>query len=226
MAARKRAVPNGEAQLPVTITTEKELLRAAKLLRAQAPELAACMAKPVSLRLKPEQSPYATLLEAIVHQQLSVKAAATIVGRIKAIYGHADIPEPAELLDTPDDSLRAAGLSRSKTKALKDLANKTLDGTVPQADEIKRLGDDELVERLSSIFGIGRWTVEMMLIFNLGRADVWPVDDYGIRRGISVALGLAEIPTPKQVREIGEAWRPHRTVASLYLWSYLNTKDT
>ncbi len=221
MKARKKAAQPAVPQHPV-ILSDKDFRKAAKLLRAKAPQLSACMDAPIKLRLKPDQPLYATLLESIVHQQLSVKAAATIVGRIKLLYAHQDLPEPQELLDTPDASLRSAGLSRSKAKALKDLATKTLDGTVPTTEQIRFLSDDEIVERLSSIYGIGRWTVEMLLIFNLGRADVWPVDDYGIRRGLALVLGLEEIPTPKQTRELGEGWKPHRTVASLYIWSHLN----
>jgi len=129
------------------------------------------------------------------------------------------------LLKTADEPLRKAGLSKAKTKALKDIARKTLDGTVPSSEEVVSLSNEEIVKRLTSIFGVGLWTVEMMLIFNLGRLDVFPVGDYALRRSISEVFRMKDIPTPKQVNALGELWRPYRTVASLYLWNFIKPKE-
>jgi DNA-3-methyladenine glycosylase II len=209
----------------LTIRTETDLRRAAKRLRAIDPRLARCMAKPIEFTLRPEQSPYATLIEAIVHQQLSPKAASTIFGRVKALYPGSAIPEPGQLLNTPDRLLRGAGLSKIKAAALKDLAAKTLDGIVPSSEKIVALSDEDITRRLTSIYGVGRWTVEMMLIFNLGRMDVLPVDDLALRKSVAEILGLKEVPTPKQLNALGESWRPLRTVASLYLWNFIKPKE-
>ncbi len=211
---------------PPTIKSERDLRRAAVLLRARDPRLARCMAQPIEFKLKAEQSPYATLFEAVVHQQVSPKAATTILGRVKAMYPGSTIPEPGDLLKTPDRLLRGAGLSRAKTASLKDLAAKMLDGTVPSSEKIVALGDDEITRRLISIYGVGRWTVEMLLIFNLGRMDVFPVDDYALRKSIADLYGMKEIPTPRQLHLLGDSWRPHRTVATLYLWNSIKLKGT
>jgi 3-methyladenine DNA glycosylase/8-oxoguanine DNA glycosylase len=184
------------------------------------------MVESIAFNPKSEQSPYATLFEAVVHQQLSPKAATTILGRVKAIYPGSTIPEPGDLLKTPDRLLRGAGLSKAKTAALKDLAAKTLDGTVPSSEKIAALSDDEITRRLTSIYGVGRWTVEMLLIFNLGRMDVFPVDDYALRKSVADVYGMKDIPTPKQLDALGELWRPLRTVATLYLWNSIKPKGT
>src|SRR4029453_16181758 len=127
--------------------------------------------------------PLDALAESIAYQQLNGKAAATIWGRVRALYPKAKWLDPVKVLATPDEKLRAAGLSRSKTAAIKDLAAKTLDGTVPSGRPLLRLSDDEIIARLTHARGIGRWTVEMLLLFDLGRPDVWPVDDYGVQKG-------------------------------------------
>ena len=207
---------------PPTIKSLRDMKRTAVLLREKDPRLARILSRPIAFRLRPEHSPYATLVEAVVHQQLSPKAAATILGRVMALYPGSKIPAPAELVKTPDERLRSAGLSRSKARALKDIAAKTLDKTVPSSKEIVSLGNEEIIKRLTSIHGVGRWTVEMMLIFNLGRMDVLPVDDFALRKSVGVLFGLKDIPTPKKVSALGEAWRPYRTVASLYLWNALS----
>jgi 3-methyladenine DNA glycosylase/8-oxoguanine DNA glycosylase len=184
------------------------------------------MARPIEFKPKSEHSSYATLFEAVVHQQLSPKAATTILGRVKAIYPGSTIPEPGDLLKTPDRLLRGAGLSRAKTASLKDLAAKTLDGTVPSPEKIVALTDHEITRRLTAIYGVGRWTVEMLLIFNLGRIDVFPVDDYALRKSVADLYGMKDIPTPKQLDALGEPWRPLRTVATLYLWNSIKPKGT
>jgi O-6-methylguanine DNA methyltransferase len=207
---------------PLTLKSKKDLLRAASLLKKQDPRLIDCLDRPIEFPLRPGHSPYATLIEAVVHQQLSPKAAATILGRVMNLYPAQKIPDPAALLKTKDELLRKAGLSQAKIKAVKDIALKTLEGTVPSAKEIVTLGDEEIIKRLTSIFGVGLWTVEMMLIFNLGRQDILPVDDYALRKSIAGVFGMKEVPTPKQVAALGELWRPYRTAAALYLWNTVN----
>ncbi|MHB1530421.1 MAG: methylated-DNA--[protein]-cysteine S-methyltransferase [Acidiferrobacteraceae bacterium] len=223
--ARMLAIEGVTLGLPPIITSLRALRRAAIQLQAKDPRLARCLAQPIKFRLKPEQSPYVTLMEAVVHQQLSPKAASTILGRLKALYPDTKIPEPSDLLGTPDPLLRSAGLSRAKAASLKDLAAKTLDGTVPSPKQIVTLHDEDIVRRLTSIYGVGRWTVEMLLIFNLGRRDVLPVDDYALRKTIAEVYRMKQVPTPKQLAIMGESWRPYRTVASLYLWNVVNPKD-
>jgi O-6-methylguanine DNA methyltransferase len=208
---------------PATIKSKKDLLRAASLLKNQDPRLAGCLDRPIEFHLRPGHSPYATLIEAVVHQQLSPKAASTILGRVMDIYPGQKIPNPAKLLKTRDEPLRNAGLSKAKIKAVKDIALKTLDGTVPSSKEITTLSNEEIIKRLTSIYGVGFWTVEMMLIFNLGRMDVLPAGDYALRKSLSQVLGLKEIPTERQTAALGESWRPYRTVASLYLWNTLHS---
>jgi DNA-3-methyladenine glycosylase II len=183
------------------------------------PSLSRSLSKSIEFGLRPGHSPYETLVEAVVHQQLSPKAAETILGRVMALYPGSRIPAPADLLNTPDARLRSAGLSQSKTRAVKDIAAKTLDGTVPSSKEIIALSNEEIIKRLTSIYGVGQWTVEMMLIFNLGRMDVFAADDYALRKSVSEVFNMEEIPTPKQLNAMSEKWRPYRTVASLYLWN-------
>ena len=166
--------------------------------------------------------PFDALAESIAYQQLSGKAAATIWGRVRALYGKRKWLDPAEVLKTPDEKLRGAGLSRSKVAALKDLAAKTLDGTVPTRRELVKMSDEEIIERLTKVRGIGRWTVEMLLLFDLGRLDVWPVADYGVQKGFAKIFGRRKLPTPKQFQKIGEKWRPYRSVAAWYFWRALD----
>jgi len=167
--------------------------------------------------------PFDALAESIAYQQLSGKAAATIFGRVRALYPKRKWLDPEQLLATPDETLRAAGLSRAKTAALKDLAAKTIDGTVPAGRALIRMSDDEIIARLTAVRGIGRWTVEMLLLFDLGRPDVWPVDDYGVRKGFAKTFGRRKLPTPKQLMKVGEKWRPYRSVAAWYFWRALDT---
>lgn len=176
---------------------------------------------PCRLRANHEQSPFEALVEAVAHQQLTGKAAQTILGRVKALHPHRDFPTPDDLIGTPDEQLRAAGLSRAKTASVKDIAAKTLDGTVPGTKDISRLDDEEIVERLTAIRGVGRWTVEMLLIFKLGRPDVLPVDDYGVRMGFGVAYRKRGLPKAAALLKHGERWRPHRSVAAWYMWRAL-----
>jgi 3-methyladenine DNA glycosylase/8-oxoguanine DNA glycosylase len=163
------------------------------------------------------QGPFLALAESITYQQLTGKAAATIFGRFRAFYGRRH-PTPEQVLETSDEVLRAAGLSRGKVLALRDLAAKTLDGTVPTAARLHALPDEEIIERLTSIRGIGRWTAEMLLMFRLGRPDVLPATDYGVRKVFAIAYRKRELPTPVELLKRGERWRPYRSVASWYLW--------
>jgi 3-methyladenine DNA glycosylase/8-oxoguanine DNA glycosylase len=183
-----------------------------------------CLAKLIEelIPFEPEidhaQSPYEALMEAIAYQSISGKAAATIFGRIKALSAHSGVPTPEEMLKLNERQLRKAGLSGAKILSMKDLAQKTIEGIVPTHDEALKLSDEELVQRLDSVRGIGRWTVEMFLIFRLGRPDVLPIHDLGVQKGWSVAYGKKHQPRPKELLKFGERWRPYRTVASWYLW--------
>src|SRR3954471_8968836 len=169
--------------------------------------------------------PFDALAESIAYQQLNGKAAATIWGRGRALYGKRKWLDPEAVLKTPEENRRACGLSGSKTAALKDLAAKTLDGTVPTRRELVRMTDEEIIQRLTKVRGIGRWTVEMLLLFDLGRLDVWPVADYGVQKGFAKTFGKRKLPTPKQFMKIGEKWRPYRSVAAWYFWRALDAPE-
>lgn len=167
--------------------------------------------------MDPLQSPYDALLEAIVYQSISGKAAKTIFERVKALSANGR-PSPEEILHVRKPALRRAGLSGAKADAVKDLARKTIEGVVPTLEQAHGMSDQELVEKLISVRGIGAWTVEMFLIFRLGRPDVLPVHDYGVLKGFALTYGKKRIPTPRELSEYGERWRPWRTVASWYMW--------
>src|SRR2546427_10519780 len=173
---------------------------------------------PFQMDADPLQSPYEALLEAIAYQSISGKAAATIFGRIKALSSTGRAPTPQEMLKLRKPVLRKAGLSGAKILAMKDLAQKTIEGIVPSFEEAVKLSDEELVERLVSVRGIGAWTVEMFLIFRLGRPDVFPIHDLGVKKGWAITYGKKHMPKPKELLAFGERWRPYRTVASWYMW--------
>ena len=202
-------------------------LEAVEHLKASDAKLGALIerAGPFTLKLDPLPSPFESLLVSILYQQLHGKAAATIHRRVREYFG--GDPTPQMLLDTPDDPLRAAGVSGNKIKAFRDLAAKTLDGTVPTHAAIKKLSNAEIVERLTAVRGIGPWTVEMLLIFRMGRPDVFPVTDYGVRKGFALtfqrlpktrALVAEDLPKPEVLLKRGKKWAPYRSVASWYLW--------
>src|SRR5213594_5174903 len=170
------------------------------------------------LEIEETRSPYEALLESIAYQSISGKAAAAIFSRIKALGGDGRAPTPAEMLKLRTSVLRKAGLSGAKILAMKDLARKTLAGVVPSLEQAHEMSDEELVERLVSVRGIGVWSVEMFLIFRLGRPDVLPIHDLGVKKGWSVTYGKKHMPTPKELLAFGERWRPYRTVASWYMW--------
>ncbi len=164
-----------------------------------------------------KKSPFLALAESIAYQQLNGKAAATIYGRFHALYPGKG-PTPELVLETSDEAMRGAGLSRAKMLAIRDLAAKTIDGTVPTSARLRSLPDDEIVERLTQIRGIGRWTAEMLLMFRLGRPDVLPATDYGVRQGFAITYRKRSLPTPVKLLTYGERWRPYRSIASWYLW--------
>jgi DNA-3-methyladenine glycosylase II len=168
--------------------------------------------------LRDTHSPYEVLLRSITYQSISGKAASTIFGRIKALGDNGHPPTPEKMLKIRVAKLRKAGLSAAKAASLKDLAKNALAGIVPTHEEALELSDEELVERLVSVRGIGAWTVEMFLIFRLGRPDVLPIHDLGVKKGWSVVYGKKHMPTPKELLKFGERWRPYRTVASWYMW--------
>lgn len=169
-----------------------------------------------------DHTPFHALARAIAHQQLNGTAAESIFGRFVALYpndGQAAALLEAELvLATPDEKLRAVGLSFAKIASIKDLATKTIEGTVPPYEILHTLADDEIIERLTQVRGIGRWTVEILLMFRLGRPDILPVDDFGVRNGFRLAYGLRGMPTTRALAEYGARWAPFRSVAAWYLW--------
>lgn len=173
---------------------------------------------PFSLKPKGRRSPFESLVRAIAYQQLHDKAAESILNRFIALFPGRRFPRPDELLAMNLRSLRKAGFSLAKVSALRDLAAKTLDGTVPTGRVVNMMDDHAIIDRLIEVRGIGRWTVEMLLIFQLGRPDVLPVDDFGLRNGFRIAYRRPMMPTPKQLLQYGERWKPHRTVAAWYLW--------
>lgn len=162
--------------------------------------------------------PFQSLVRAIIHQQLSGSAAGTITRRFQQIFSHDEFPTPEQVLATPPETLRAAGLSRAKLAYILDLATKTIEGAVPTLAEVDELTDEQLISRLTEIKGVGRWTVEMMLIFDLGRPDVLPIHDLSIRKGFAAVFRKRKLPEPEAIRKYGERWQPHRTTAALYLW--------
>jgi DNA-3-methyladenine glycosylase II len=203
-------------------------------LSAADPKLAKLIARagPFTLRLASTQSPFEALTESIIYQQLHGKAAAAIHARLIAGFQPMPTltpihPTPEQILDCPTPQLRSAGLSANKTLALRDLAAKTLDGTVPTLARIRRMSDAAIIEHLTQVRGIGKWTVEMLLIFRLGRPDIFPTSDYGVRKGFALTFqGLKPttkvtpdlLPTPADMERRAKKWTPWRSVASWYLW--------
>src|SRR6267378_309672 len=196
-------------------------------LAATDPRMAALIKRSLRYNVKPGQlvRPFDALAESIAYQQLSGKAAATIWKRVRALYPRRKYLDPKEVLKTPDEKLRGAGLSRNKVAALKDLAAKTIDGTVPTVRALAKMSDEEIIERLIQVRGIGRWTVEMLLLFDLARPDVWPIHDYGVQKGFAKTFGKRKLPTPKQLLKHGKKWRPYRSVAAWYFWRALDAPE-
>src|SRR5204863_8751115 len=170
-------------------------------------------AAPFTLQLRHMHNPFEALARNIVYQQLHATAAEAIHRRVVALFGKKKLA-PADVLSATEAELRATGLSGAKMTALRDLAAKTLDGAVPSLARLRRMDDEEIIARLTGVRGIGRWTVEMLLMFRLGRPDVLPVDDYAVRKNFGLVYGYTELPKPKELARYGERWRPYRTVAS------------
>jgi DNA-3-methyladenine glycosylase II len=170
--------------------------------------------------LMPEKrrSPFQSLVQAVAHQQLNGTAANNILTRFKKLFPGRKFPKPADLAKVTDAQIRACGFSFAKIKSIRDIAAKALNGTIPSSRQIVRLSDNEIIERLTEVRGVGRWTVEMLLIFQLGRPDVLPADDFGVRTGFRVAYKKRDMPKPKELLAFGEKWKPHRTTAAWFLW--------
>jgi len=181
------------------------------------------------LACRPAETPFEALLEAVIHQQLAANAASAIQTRVRALFP-GGVPTPAGLVRLSEEQLRGAGLSRAKLASLKDLATRSLDGEIPGFEVLEHIEDEAIIEQLTRVRGIGRWTVEMLLIFRLGRPDVLPATDYGVRKGFALAYharrrskkARAALPTPTEVLAHGQRWRPYRSVATWYLWRSLD----
>ena len=170
--------------------------------------------------LMPEtrRPPFQSLVQAVAHQQLNGTAANTILTRFKKLFPGRTFPRPEDLAKVTDAQIRACGFSFAKIKSIRDIAAKALDGTIPSSRQIVKLSDDEIITRLTEVRGVGRWTVEMLLIFQLGWPDVLPADDFGVRTGFRHAYKKRGMPKPKELLAFGEKWKPHRTTAAWYLW--------
>ena len=208
-----------------TLTPPFDVAAAIDHLTAADPRLGALIARigPCELRCSPLGSPYEALLESIVYQQLNGRAAAPIYGRVCGLFGRTRAPRPAEIAGAPPELLRGAGLSQAKMLAAKDLAARTLARQIPTAGRLAKMTDAEIVERLTEVRGIGPWTVEMLLIFGLGRPDVMPASDYGVRKGFALTYRKRELPPPKKLLAYSERWRPYRSVAAWYFWRATDT---
>lgn len=177
---------------------------------------------PCMLKIETLREPYEALIRAIAHQQIHGRAAETILGRFLNLFPEVPFPHPQQILETEASILRGCGFSASKIAAIHDIADKTLQGRVPTRQATETLSDEELIARLVTLRGVGRWTVEMLLIFSLGRPDVFPVDDFGVREGWRIIKSLPEQPKPKAFAESSKILSPYRSVASWYLWQAAN----
>jgi 3-methyladenine DNA glycosylase/8-oxoguanine DNA glycosylase len=194
----------------------RHLVQADPMLGALIARVGPCLLQP-----RRSHSLFTAVTRAIVYQQLSGNAAATILGRVKAIYAPKRFPTPRDILATPPERLRAAGLSAAKTAALRDLAERSLDGTVPTMRRVRLMDNEEIITRLMQVRGVGRWTAEMLLLFRLGRGDVLPVSDLGIRKGFALTFGSRSLPAAITIERRAERWRPYRSIACWYLWRAL-----
>ena len=177
---------------------------------------------PPALRPQRRRSPFESLVRAVANQQLNGKAAATILGRFCGLFPGKPFPKPEDLAGVTDATLRGCGFSGAKVAAIRDITERAMTGRIPTSRVLARWPDERVVEVLTEARGVGRWTVEMLLIFQMGRPDVLPADDFGVRTGFQRAYGLESLPAPKAVLAHGERWRPHRTTASWYLWRVLD----
>ena len=191
----------------------KHLSAVDPVMRRLIRQVGACELEPETWR-----APFQSLVQAVAHQQLNGTAANTILTRFKKLFPKRRFPKPEDLATVTDAQIRACGFSFAKIAAIRDIAAKALDGTIPSSRVITKLSDEEIILRLTEARGVGRWTVEMLLIFQLGRTDVLPVDDFGVRNGFRLAYNKREMPKPKALLAFGEKWKPHRTTAAWYLW--------
>lgn len=173
---------------------------------------------PCTLEVEASREPYEALISAVAHQQLHARASEAILGRLFALDSQGGYPPPRALLALSDEALRSCGFSTRKVESLRAIADATFAGTVPTRAQALELDNAELIARLVTLRGVGRWTVEMLLIFTLGREDVLPVDDFGVREGYRALKSLPEAPRPRELARIGEAWQPYRSIAAWYLW--------
>ncbi len=173
---------------------------------------------PCTLVPETRRSPFQSLVQAVAHQQLHATAAGNILARFKKLFPHRRFPKAEDLAQVTDAQIRACGFSFAKIRAIRDIAEKTLSGVVPDSRQIVKLSDAEIIGRLTAVRGVGRWTVEMLLIFQLGRGDVLPADDFGVRSGFRRAYKKRALPKPRELLQFGERWRPHGTTAAWYLW--------
>jgi DNA-3-methyladenine glycosylase II len=197
----------------MTPAAHKHLSKRDPVLRRLIREHGNCALVPEKRR-----SPFQSLVQAVAHQQLNGTAANTILTRFKKLFPGRKFPKPEDLANVTDAQIRACGFSFAKIKAIRDIAEKTLSGVVPTSRQIVKLSDDEIIARLTEVRGVGRWTVEMLLIFQLGRENVLPADDFGVRTGFRIAYKKREMPKPKDLLKFGERWRPHATTAAWFLW--------
>jgi DNA-3-methyladenine glycosylase II len=219
--ARPKAFP------AAPMTTFARYAKSVAFLRKIDPDWADLIVRVGPCRHDPKaaREPYEALVRAIGYQQLTAKAGDAMIGRLKALHPAVAFPTPEHILRTDFDALRACGFSTAKIATIKAIADGALSGLVPSRADAVEMEDEELVERITKIKGIGRWTVEMLLMYSLERMDILPVDDFGVRDGYRILKDLAELPKPNKLREIGKAWAPHRTVASWYLWRILRSRD-
>ena len=223
MTTRDRA--NTQAGAMSRAMSPEDYARARRLLMRRDPVLRAVIARhgPCGLGRDRSVDVFCAVIEAIVSQQLSTRAAATILGRVLDLFPPRRLPTPEAILHLHDDLLRAAGLSRQKISYLRDLSHKVLDGSLA-LDRLNEMEDEEVVEAMTRVKGIGRWSAEMILLFRLQRRDILPVGDLGIVKAIQKVYGLRKPPRPERILEIGERWRPYRSVASWYLWASLDNE--
>ncbi|HYX33078.1 MAG TPA: methylated-DNA--[protein]-cysteine S-methyltransferase [Oligoflexus sp.] len=197
-------------------------------LKKQDDVLASLIERVGDCRLVPKRgtSVFAALVEAIIYQQLHGKAAATIFGRFRSLYPEGSFPSPEAVLKTPEDTLRSVGVSRSKMLSILDLADRVNRGLIPEMSQLAGMSDQAVIDALTQVRGIGPWTAEMLLIFDLGRLDILPVTDYGVRKGFALTYRKRELPSPETLLRHGERWKPFRSLASWYLWRALDLKTS
>ncbi len=195
-----------------------------KSLAAKDPVMGALIDRIGLIALSPRRLPvFQSLAQSIIHQQLSGKAAGTILKRFINLFPSLDFPDPQAVLSSSEETLRSVGLSRPKSRYIRDLAERTSNLSVPTLDECDALSDAELIERYTAIKGVGKWTVEMLLIFNLGRPDVLPIHDLGVQKGFQITYRKRRRPTPEELDRAGRKWKPYRSLAALYLWRAADT---